>query len=223
MECRRVTLWATLALDIAAALLLGTATDPARFVRDVWPHQRALFGETTLDLVALALLRVVVVVALLLATAGRAARVASSAAAASPPLLEPLQLNGTSEPVGDKGGWWRAAVTPVRCSGALLALTVGYSALKALFRMLQSGLGDGSSSGSLPPGGTAPSEAWFWLALAAGCVSSSGEHVLCRRLLRRAAAAGEGGAAARAGGKHKKSDDPAEAAKKVRCLLYFFL
>jgi len=166
MECRRVTLWATLALDLAAALLLGTATDPARFFRVVWPHQRALFGETTLDLVALALLRVVVVVALLLATAGRAARVASSAAAASPPLLEPLQLNGTSEPqhpVGDKGGWWRAAVTPVRCSGALLALTVGYSALKALFRMLQSGLGDGSSSGSLPTGGTAPAEVWFWL------------------------------------------------------------
>jgi len=167
MECRRVTLWATLALDLAAALLLGTATDPARFFRDVWPHQRALFGETTLDLVALALLRVVVVVALLLATAGRAARVASSAAAASPPLLEPLQLNGTSEPqhrpVGDKGGWWRAVVTPVRCSGALLALTVGYSALKALFRMLQSGLGDGSSSGSLPTGGTEPAEVWFWL------------------------------------------------------------
>ena len=217
-----------IALDVAGALIFGTAVKPATYFTDTsWLHQHFLLGESTLDLVGLALLRALLMPLLLLLARGAAARkVATSPAEDSPPLLEPLQLNAAARPLSDgaEGGAKPKKrrlpkVTPLRCSLALAAISIIYSGAKALARMLESGLGTGG--GMLPPvseGGTTPSELWFWLALSAGPCAAWIEYMLFESLLPKAAGAadGEGGKAAKSGtDKAKEKEDPAEAARKA--------
>ena len=44
-------------LDVASALILGTAADPTRFITLIWPHQHFHLGESTLDVLVLGVLR----------------------------------------------------------------------------------------------------------------------------------------------------------------------
>ena len=216
-----------IALDVAGALIFGTAMKPATYFTDTWLHQHFLLGESTLDLVGLALLRALLMpVLLLLARCAAARKVATSPAEDSPPLLEPLQLNAAARPLSDGGAEGGAKakkrrlpkVTPLRCSLALAAISIVYSGAKALARMLETGLG--TKGGMLPPeseGGTTPSELWFWLALSAGPCAAWIEHTFFQRLLPKAAGAadGDGDKAAKPSTDKAKAEDPAEAAKKA--------
>jgi hypothetical protein len=208
--------------DVALTSALGTAcgsgllcgpgdgrTQPARlarYLRDVWPHQPYLPGESSADLWALSLVRTVA--SLLLAASVFSSALQARRRAAAPDLLLPLQaaeaqnssaatstaVDGTGGPSGHppatalptanvSAGWRRWLPSPHSWSLVLLSVSGIVLAGKAFSRLLQSGVG-GPGTGALPLEGTTPQEPWWWAALIAGAVSSLCEHFaivsLCR-------------------------------------------
>ena len=65
------------AMDLASALLLSTAIDPAHYLEHAWWHQTFLLGESTFDLLVLAVLRALLL-PLTIAVARCAAAIAST-------------------------------------------------------------------------------------------------------------------------------------------------
>eukprot|EP00965_Chrysotila_dentata_P260956 6214094-Pleurochrysis_carterae.AAC.2 len=70
-------------------------------------------------------------------------------------------------------------------SSAVVLLTLLLSGVKALARMLQSGL-EGPGSGSLAATGTAPPEPGFWLAICVPVAAAAAEMATCAALCRQA-------------------------------------
>ena len=171
----------SVALDVGLSSLFGSAcgsgescapgAEPSRlghldrFLSTVWREQEWRAGESTLDLWLLSLARS-------LLSLGLAAWVVRSRRQRRElPLLLPLQAGVVCEEGREDDRVEERKIAEekvVRKLGlGLLWLSVGWSAIKAFARLLQSGV-EGPGSGVLPLEGTTPQEPWFWAMLLAG-------------------------------------------------------
>lgn len=176
----------------------------ARYLREVWPQQAYLPGESSADLWALSLVRAV---ASLLLAASMVSSVRATRRAAAPELLLPLQAaeaqNSSAAPANASDGasgisgeapatppltttrarWRQLLPSPLTWSLVLLSVTGTFLSAKAFSRLLQSGVG-GPGSGALPLEGTTPQEPWWWAALIAGAASALCQHAALASLSR---------------------------------------
>lgn len=176
----------------------------ARYLREVWPQQAYLPGESSADLWALSLVRAV---ASLLLAASMVSSVRATRRAAAPDLLLPLQAaeaqNSSAAPANASDGasgisgeapatpplaatrarWRQQLPSPLTWSLVLLSVTGTFLSAKAFSRLLQSGVG-GPGSGALPLEGTTPQEPWWWAALIAGAASALCQHAALASLSR---------------------------------------
>ena len=180
MAPRRATLAlaCAAAVDVAGALILASACDPLRYARTVWPTQRFLFGESTLDVFLAALVRAALYAAL---SASAWRRTRREKAALLSPLELPLQLNATPSNPAPPADARRCRRPSAHLISRYVAVgTLFYAVGKALARLIQSGAAE-ASRGLLPPA-TTPAPAWFWSALALALLVASAEHHLHARV-----------------------------------------